>query len=95
MAHLTIQNQLITKNVYKTIIHTCGTPELEKYLKTRNVWNTSTLGLIWWEPLYKTLLSLPTLHQIFASKLIHQRLPCKGEKFTNYADELCPLCKEK
>ena len=38
---------------------------------------------------------MKSTHKIFASKLMHQRLPCKGEKHTNLANDKCPCCEQK
>lgn len=95
-AHLTIQKQLVMKNVYKTVIQTCGTPQLEQHLINRYNWTSQTLNIIWWKPIQATLLSFQPTHHIFSSKIMYQRLPCKGEKFTDYTEDTCPCCnKEK
>ena len=93
IAHLTIQKQLITKKIYKTILQTCSTPEVEQHMITRNGWTPKILNEIFWEPLKKTLTILPTTQHLFVARFMHQRLPCKGEHFIHLPSKLCPCCR--
>ena len=95
IAHLTIQKQLITKKLYKTILHTCSTPEIEQHMIIRNEWTTNILHEIFWEPLKKTLTTLPMTQHLFVARFMHQRLPCKGEHFIHLPNKLCPCCKKE
>jgi hypothetical protein len=58
-------------------------------------WNKTTADSIDWYSPGSTLTSLAYYQHVFCVKLIHERLPAQGEKFTASPNKICPCwCKQ-
>jgi hypothetical protein len=58
-------------------------------------WKITTADLIDWYSHGSTLRSLTYYQHVFSVKLIHERLPTLGEKFTASPTKFCPCCKHQ
>jgi hypothetical protein len=57
-------------------------------------WHTTTADSIDWYSHGSSLTSLNYYQHVFCVKLIHERLPAQGEKFTASPIKTCPCCKQ-
>ena len=92
---LYIKGKPITRNIAKEIRNAWTTQDLREYMTEHFGWNNTTADDIDWYSHGSTLTSLTYYQHVFCVKLIHERLPAQGEKFTASPNKICPCCKQK
>eukprot|EP00978_Attheya_sp_CCMP212_P017704 scaffold47485_cov57-Attheya_sp.AAC.1 len=89
---LYIAGKPITRNIAKEIRYAWTSQDLREYMTDKFEWKQTTADLIDWYSHGSTLKSYEYYQHVFCVKLIHERLPVQGEKFTVSANKICPCC---
>eukprot|EP00957_Ditylum_brightwellii_P058292 4419520-Ditylum_brightwellii.AAC.1 len=92
--NVTIKNKTITRVFNREIQQALTAIDIRAYMEDRNGWNKTITNKTDWEIHGSNLLKLTYYQHKFVVKLIHERLPCLGEKFTISTVQLCPVCKQ-
>jgi hypothetical protein len=90
---LYIRGQPITRNIAREIRFAWTSQDLRQYMTDKFNWKPKTADLIDWYSHGSTLKSYAYYQHVFCVKLIHERLPVLGEKFTASPNKICPCCK--
>ena len=70
-SHLIIQNSIVTKSIFNTIVNYSGKHALEMYMTQKLHWTPSFLRQIWWHPLQQVLQKLPQNVQLFTLNFLY------------------------
>ena len=89
---LYIAGKPITRNIAKELRYAWTSQDLREYMTDKFKWKKTTADLIDWYSHGSTLQSYDYYQHLFCVKLIHERLPVLGEKFTASPDKTCPCC---
>eukprot|EP00978_Attheya_sp_CCMP212_P027776 scaffold93923_cov54-Attheya_sp.AAC.1 len=89
---LYIAGKPITRNIAKEIRYAWTSQDLREYMTDKFEWKQTTADLIDWYSHGSTLKSYEYYQHVFCVKLIHERLPVLGKKFTASANKICPCC---
>jgi hypothetical protein len=92
---LYINGTPITQNLAKEIRNAWMTQDLREYMTEHFEWANTTSDTIDWYSYGSKLTSLPYYQHVFCVKLIHERLPVQGEKFTTSPNKICPCCQQQ
>ncbi len=90
---LYIGGKPITRNLAKEIRYAWTSQDIRAHMTDKFNWKKTTADLIDWYSHGSTLKSYEYYQHQFCVKLIHERLPVLGEKFTASPDKMCPCCK--